>query len=195
MNKIIPFKKEIVFDTNLSEITSISLEHTLSLNNNDITGEFIINGEYKMTREGTNTDKFEYKIPFNISMDDRYILDNAKIDIDDFYYEILNDKVLSVNIDVIVDDIEEKEITEVNEMEEKERCVEEEDIQEESSNETNLFDNIDTFEETYKSYKVYIVREGDTVEKILEKYSKTKEELEEYNDFKEIKIGDKIVIP
>ena len=173
MNKIIPFKKEIVFDTNLAEITSISLEHTLSLNNNDIAGEFIINGEYKMTREGTNTDKFEYKIPFNISMDDRYILDNAKIDIDDFYYEILNDKVLSVNIDVIVDELEEKEIPEVNEMEEVERCVEEEDVIE-TENETNLFDNIDTFEETYKSYKVYIVREGDNVEKILEKYYKTK---------------------
>ena len=38
MKKIIPFKKDIIFKTNLAEITSISLEHTLKIS------EKIVNG-------------------------------------------------------------------------------------------------------------------------------------------------------
>ena len=50
MKKIVPFKKDIIFKTNLSEIVSISLEHSLHLEKDSlITGEFIISGEYKMT--------------------------------------------------------------------------------------------------------------------------------------------------
>ena len=52
-----------------------------------------------------------------------------------------------------------------------------------------------TEEEVYATYKVYIVRDGDTVENILEKYQITKEILSEYNDLENIKIGDKLVIP
>jgi len=49
--------------------------------------------------------------------------------------------------------------------------------------------------ETFKSYTVYILREGDTIESIIEKYKVTKEELLDYNDLSEVKIGDKIIIP
>ena len=38
MKKIIPFKKDITFKTNLSEITSISLEHTLKSTKNSVYG-------------------------------------------------------------------------------------------------------------------------------------------------------------
>ena len=34
-----------------------------------------------------------------------------------------------------------------------------------------------------------------SLETILEKYNKTKEEIEEYNDLNEMKLGDKIIIP
>ena len=37
--------------------------------------------------------------------------------------------------------------------------------------------------------------EGDTIDKIIEKYNITKEELEKYNDLGDIKIGDKLIIP
>ena len=60
---------------------------------------------------------------------------------------------------------------------------------------TTVFDNMDASSETYKSYKVYIVREGDDLEFIMEKYATTKETIEQYNDLKELKIGDKIIIP
>ena len=50
-------------------------------------------------------------------------------------------------------------------------------------------------EESYKTYSVYIIREGETIDNILNKYKVTKEELEAYNDLKNIGIGSKIIIP
>lgn len=232
MKKIIPFKKDIIFKTNVSEITSISLEHTLHLEeSNSIGGDFTVSGEYKITDTSVNVESFSYNLPFDISMDERYILDKANIDINDFYYEIINDNVLSVNIEVVIDGLEEKLIPEVVE-EVIEEPVREESVIEEiepipvdsldrelesESEETtqtfqeeskeverciepeekigSLFDHMDDTVETYQSYKVYIVRDGDTLETILEKYSVTKEEIESYNDLKEIHLGDKIIIP
>lgn len=207
MEKIVPFKKDIIFKTNLSEITSISLEHHLdTLGTNEITGNFIVSGEYKITDTSMDVESFSYELPFHITLDEKYILDQAEMDIDDFYYEIINDTVLSVNIDVlirnldqkIVEDISnEKEMEEVETREEKQetidiptqRCIEDEEIA------STLFDQVHSVGETYKSYRVCIIREGDTIEKIIEKYETNKEELEEYNDLSDIKIGDKIIIP
>ena len=45
------------------------------------------------------------------------------------------------------------------------------------------------------TYKVYIVKEEDTIEKIYEKYKVNRELLEKYNNLNEIKLGDKIIIP
>lgn len=229
MKKIIPFKKDIIFKTNISEITSISLENTLSKElDNAITGEFIVSGEYKMSDESIHTESFSYELPFDIHMDEKYNLDNATVDVDDFYYEIVNSNVLTVNIDVLIDRLEEKlildeleeiiiprtnileedkvftldETLEKDMRQEESRCIENEEevyeLKEDlkmSSAISSLFDSIDSSGETYKSYKVYIVREGDDLEFIIEKYGTTKEIIEQYNDLKEIKIGDKIIIP
>lgn len=194
MKKIVPFKKDIIFNTDISEIVSISLEHTLQSDNNLVTGNFVVSGDYRISETSVNTEDFSYDLPFSINVDDKYILDNAIIDIDDFYYEITNNNVLNVNIDVLIDRLEEKElerpvieerIEQVEEVIEEPRCIEEE---------TNIFDNIDSTD-TYKSYTVYIVREGDTIESIMTKYNIEKELIIEYNDISELSIGDKIIIP
>jgi len=91
---------------------------------------------------------------------------------------------------MIEDELEEDILMEI---ETNERCIEKED--ETPSNITSLFDNMDNNYETFKSYTVYILREGDTIESIIEKYKVTKEELLDYNDLSEVKIGDKIIIP
>jgi LysM repeat protein len=252
MKKIIPFKKDIIFKTNLSEITSISLEHTLHLeSDNLIAGEFIISGEYKMADNSTNTDAFSFNLPFDISMDNKYILDNILLDIDDFYYEIINNNVLAVSIDVLIDKLEEKEIIEeqkividnltidedfeneqfddksndigveledlierkeeikvneelpsmnresleVEEIKEEKNAKESVNIIKEDAETRSLFDSFDNSRETYTTYKIYIVRENDSLEIILQKYGVSKEDLEKYNDLKEIKIGDKLIIP
>lgn len=104
MKQIIPFKKELLFKTKVSEITSISLEHTLSLKNDDlISGEFHITGDYKMTEGSINREAFAFHLPFDIALDSRYDMDSIVIDIDNFYYEIVNNEFLQVNIDVYVE--------------------------------------------------------------------------------------------
>lgn len=224
MKKVISFKKELPFKTNISEISSISLEHTINEKENDlISGIFYVSGEYKMTETSINKESFNFEIPFDIALDSRYDTSKIMFDIDDFYYEIINADTLKVNIDVYVDGL--------NEIKEKERCIEEEtldsikvDKKEEvlpvndgrdneptinienvnenvntneniNTNESvNLFDNISNAE-TYSTYYVYIVKDGDTIDKILEEFKVTKEELSNYNDISNIKANDKLIIP
>lgn len=204
MKKVIPFKKEIIIRDNLAEITSISLEHHLDIKDYSVVGDFDITGSYKMNLSSTTTEDFSYNLPFEIALDERYILTNAIVDIEDFYYEIVNDRILSINIEVAIDNLEEKEeeiyIMDFEQKDDmigdnivdediiEERCIEEENPI------PNVFNSISDIE-TYKSYTVYIVRENDTLESILNKYYVTKEDLESYNDLSEIKIGDKLIIP
>ena len=218
MKKVISFKKELPFKTNISEISSISLEHTIKEKENDlISGIFYVSGEYKMTETSINKESFNFEIPFDIALDSRYDTSKIKFDIDDFYYEIINADTLKVNIDVYVDGL--------NEIKEEERCIEDETldsikvdkkeevlpIEEERDQEptinienvnenintnesVNLFDNISNAE-TYSTYYVYIVKDGDTIDKILEEFKVTKEELSNYNDISNIKANDKLIIP
>ena len=113
MKEIIPFKKEIIFDKNIDEITSISLEHTLNIKNNDLNGDFIISGEYKSEE---SVIPFNKKIPFNIIVDDIYDTRFATIDIDDFYYEVKNNNTLFISIDVLIDKLEKVELEDVREI-------------------------------------------------------------------------------
>lgn len=268
MKQIIPFKKELLFKTKVSEITSISLEHTLSLKKDDlISGEFHISGDYKMTEGSINREKFYFTLPFEINLDTIYNTDTIIIDIDNFYYEVINNESLQVNIDVYVEgekiekeenkNIEEQELietisddsdrigkeeliekddsikeikldkevieTNVEDNMRKTRPIVEEEVSLEESikynkpmeveiesepkieinnNNTNLntnkdfniFDNIDSAD-TYVTYYVYIVKEEDNIDKILEKFNVTKEELANYNDITNIKPKDKLIIP
>jgi polyribonucleotide nucleotidyltransferase len=57
----------------------------------------------------------------------------------------------------------------------------------------DLFSNLDDTE-TYTTYYVYIVKEEDTIDKIMTKYGVTKEDLEAYNDISTIKPGDKVTV-
>lgn len=212
MEKIVPFKRDISFETKIAEIRSISLEHTYEIQNNLISGIFIISGNYKLTDTSTNVDPFKFEIPFDISIDSRYELNKATVDINDFFYELINNEVLSVSITLIIDNLEEKEEREMEEIQEEKQEVEEikpvsyeeaekDDETEEvkpvsASPETvkSIFDNMDE-NEGYVVYKVHIVTENDTVESIMEKYDVTKEALEAYNDLNDLKIGDKLIVP
>lgn len=212
MEKIVPFKRDISFETKIAEIRSISLEHTYEIQNNLISGTFIISGNYKLTDTSTNVDPFKFEIPFDISIDSRYELNKATVDINDFFYELINNEVLSVSITLIIDNLEEKEEREMEKTEEEKQEVEEikpvsyeetekDDETEEvkpvsASPETvkSIFDNMDE-NEGYVVYKVHIVTENDTIESIMEKYDVTKEALEAYNDLNDLKIGDKLIVP
>ena len=60
---------------------------------------------------------------------------------------------------------------------------------------SSLFENINESEETYSTYSVYILREEETINSLIEKYKTTKEDLENYNDLSNLTIGTKIIIP
>lgn len=218
MKKLVPFKKDINFDTNVALINSISLEHEVTKQGEHlIAGKFIISGDYKMTDTSVNLDNFEYELPFNINIDKKYDIDKASIDISDFYYEVVNNRVLNVNIELCIDDIEEVE----EEVMEKEELLDElegaeipvldnqelktlpkEDreseeiapVERETVNVKSLFDGLDENEE-YAVYKIHIVTENDTIESIINDYEVTKDLLIAYNDLSEVKVGDKIIIP
>lgn len=59
---------------------------------------------------------------------------------------------------------------------------------------TSVF-NINEDSETYGTLLVYIVRENETINSIITKYNTTIEELEKYNDLKDLSIGTKLIIP
>ncbi len=197
MKKIVPFKKDIDFNTNIAEISSISLEHTLKLKEeNLVSGEFIVSGTYKLTDTSLNVDSFEYKLPFDISIDKKYDTNNIDVDISDFYYEVIDNEILEVNIEVSLDNLEGKE--ERNMTEEKPEVIEEpkeepiDTKREEKS--LSIFEDLEE-NERYVVYKVHIVTENDTTESIINEYGITKEDLESYNDLTDLKIGDKLIIP
>lgn len=212
MKKTIPFKKDIAFKTNLSEITSISLEHTLQVGkDNLISGDFIVAGEYKMVESSVNVEPFSFNIPFEVSIDDRYEVSNIIVDIDDFSYEIINNNILTINIEILIENLHEKPMKkkqeekkiiteevreEQPEIIEKEvdRVKEPEKVDEIERETVSLFDKFDS-SETYTTYRVYVVKEGDTLDLIIKNYSITHEELEKYNNLSDISIGDKIIIP
>ena len=207
MKNIIPFKKDIIFKTKLGEITSISLENTLKLIDDVIEGDFIISGEYKEDIDSENEKPFNLKLPFKSVIDDRFTTDKAVVDIDDFYYEIKDNNILLVSIDVLIDKLEEKPLIELSNNIEEEKNIEQEVIQKDDINvevrnidSDEIKDKITTIfntdgEDKYVTYNVCIIRDGDTIESILEKYKIDKELLEKYNDITELKKGAKLLIP
>lgn len=58
-----------------------------------------------------------------------------------------------------------------------------------------IFETFDPKNETYVTYNVHIVRNEENIDSICLKYNVTKEELSNYNDIKEIKLGDKLIVP
>lgn len=275
MKKLVPFTKEIEFKTMISKVTSISLEHTLRVEkDNLISGYFILEGTYKMTQASQIDEEFSYKIPVDIELDEKYDTSNITLDIDDFTYEVIDEEKMRLNITLCIDNIEEKEVVlpvedviedfDTLELEDKnsgnreskndgvlddlfldtskkvplefdskKEIIEEESEQNNNDNTINNAESVETSNEliyenntsnnntnndtnkpqmannnvssifssfkdnieTYKTYSVYIMKEEDTIDVVLQKYGVTKEELEEYNDMSDIKTGSKIIVP
>ena len=251
MKQIIPFKKDLPFKTKVSDITSISLEREIEiLDGGIVTGTFYITGDYKMNEGSINREKFSFDLPFDITLDPRYDVNSVKADIEDFYYDVINEDTLKVNIDLYIEaeylpdtsldnnilTEEDKSDNEMNDVQKEDEPVEEDrnimmESKSDSKNDENieiekdkevtsekiknddatmndsdierndvddfandLFSNLDNTE-TYTTYYVYIVKEEDTIDKIISLYGVTKEDIENYNDITSIKPGDKVIIP
>lgn len=207
MKQIVEFTKDIEFDTNVDEVTSISLDRKVNnVKNGVVSGVFDLYLEYKESDISVDTEKYSSSIPFDINIDSRYSLDNVKVDIDDFYYEI-DDKKVILHINLLLDNLEyedriiEEEVP--NHYEEKQIEIKdenrdlfnevEEDVVEVKSE--PIYQSFDPKTESYVTYNVHIVREDDNVESICTKYGVSKEDLSYYNDISTIKLGDKLIVP
>ncbi len=204
MKKIIPFTSDIEFSTKIFEINSISLEHDLKLkNDNLIKGEFIVTGDYKVTSSSFNNESFIQTLPFEIVTSDLYDPNTLEIDIDDFSYEIIDEEVLRVNINVLLNGvklIKEEIVPDIKiESDERKVALEKEDQEKEeekaSQEEIKVISDIGSFNEEYVTYNVHIVRDDDTIDKICKDYKVKLSEIEKYNDISEITLGSKIIIP
>lgn len=192
MKQTIPFEKNITFKSKIAEIVSISLDNDLMLKGEDlISGSFFINGTYKAFDTSTVEEKYSYKIPCEISISDEYDTFDSTVDIDDFYYEVIDEDTLYVKIVVSIDNLKKKEV-EKEELETLDRCYEEEP---KTISFIEAKEKIKEENDTFLTYKVYVFKDNDSIDGIIEKYNITKEDLEDYNDLDNIKIGSKIVIP
>lgn len=252
MKKTISFNKNIEFPTMIGEITAISLDHNLKfIDQSNIIGDLKITGRYKMTEASRLEEDFNEQWPVEILLTEKIDLETAKVDIEDFHYEIENDDTMTCYIDIkvegleILDTIEQsdeekslKQSTRENKykdedenyrqdilptintsvFEESKKKIKEDtrecdgennmdinsdmislEVEKESINHTeennSLFLSFKDSDETFATYSVYILRQEETIQTIIEKYKITKEELEKYNDLTNLTIGSKIIIP
>ncbi len=59
----------------------------------------------------------------------------------------------------------------------------------------SIFSIFANTEETYATYSVYILRENDNLEEVINRYKTSREVLAEYNDLDNLRVGSKIIIP
>ena len=200
MDFIIPYTKEITFDSKIAEVDSISLEHEMNVNESEILGNFIVSGEYKTHELSANKEPFEEVIPFSIDLPNNIDKDTINFEITDFTYEIEKDYILKVIIEVSLKakelEIEEKDIIEEQlEREDEifvkpeEKVISNEEVREEKE------ETRDSLDDEYITYHVHVYKEGENLENICSKYNSNINILKDYNDITNLKTNDKIIIP
>lgn len=214
MKELIPLKKDIIFKSKISEVTAINVEHTFKIHDDVVEGDLILTGTYKMTEASLIEEEYYYKIPFSIAIGKSILKDTINIEIEDFKYNVEKDimkieavlcftcekeeimKEDSFDKDLLDDFFKEDEVNIENEI--NTNNIEEKidiDVNNQDEDTLNMITNTITNNEVYNTYKVYLVREGDTVDTICAKYNVKYEDIKEYNDLTNINIGDKIIIP
>lgn len=225
MNQKIEFKKDCMLKTYVSSITDISLTHDYKILDDTIEGYFDVTGSYKVTMSSVETESFMFTIPFTIALSSLIDKDTIDLKLSDFNYSVEKDVLhLKMFLDMDYQEIEIKEDTEDNEeidnmindlmdkesitnikspsefhnevmldnvIDSKEEVSTKEKVSEKNFN--TIFNEVK--ESNFSKYKVYIMRNEDTLESILVKYNVTMDEIKEYNDIDNINIGSKIVIP
>ena len=249
MRESIPCEEEIVFNTKIAEITSISLEYEANVLDEDIEGDFIVSGDYKIHELSVNKEPFKYRIPFSVSLTDDIIRDSIKYDINNFTYEIVDDDTLRVNISFGIDYelVKEKVLKEEESIEKEDNLIDREDktdgvlqtredkaslelnnllddielnntsdnkkvldntfIQDsgvtevknttltDNTNKEVVLNNVSNALNTYVTYHIHVLSEGEDIDTIINKYKANKDIIEEYNQGLEWVMGEKVIIP
>lgn len=222
MREIIKNNYEVKFKSNISQIHSISLEEEHTLVDNNLKGNFILSGDYKAMGLSLSLTDYKYEIPYTYTVSDKIIEDTLNVEIEDFSYDIDRDTLnIAIEYSVKYDENHEEEIKEldrifdevidlreevkemvpepVEELEEEMRLKPKEllkpEIIEESEKKIPMSEDNIEIKDEYITYHICIVNESDTLESILDRYKISIDVLKEYNDFDELKIGMKLIIP
>lgn len=80
---------------------------------------------------------------------------------------------------------------------EEQKVEVEEDIRDEVTEEQKetILNSINAEDNTFVTYRIHVLKENETIETICTMYNTSGSLLEEYNDMKNINVGDKIIIP
>lgn len=213
MESIIPFTKDLEFQTKVSEITSISLERDFTVKECAVTGNLYVTGEYKSHEISANVSPFNYKIPFTIEIPDNIDKESIRLEINDFAYEMLEDTGISIHVELLLSANEEEKVIEeepapkeievdsdeiIRMLEEEPKNIEEENPrhdEEIKTHETNILLNSTSNTDEYITYHIHVLKEGETIASIASLYNIKESILQEYNDLTNVLAGYKIVIP
>lgn len=224
MKETIEFKKDCMLKTYVSSISDITLSHDYKILVDTIEGYFDVAGSYKATMSSVEKEDFFYTIPFTIALSSLIDKDSINLSIHDFSYETEKDvlhlkMVLDMEYSKLPEEVNneetgEKEMEEVNDviddyinekdllspkdfhdevMLDKTATIKETNNEITDNNIKTIFNNVT--EEEYSKFKVYIMREEDTLDSILLKYNVKIDDITDYNDVENIHVGDKIIIP
>lgn len=139
-------------------------------------------------------DVLHLKMALNMEYEEIKIEDHIveQDDVNESIEEALDEPVPAVSEELELNVTNEYHNELMNDLVEEKIDLEDKKEAEESMN--NIISSMGDSNSFYK-YKIYIMREEDTIESIAIKYNVTLDELREYNEIENIHIGDKIVVP
>lgn len=99
MQIIKKINRELEFNYNISEITSICMDIDYKVNGNVLSGVLNLEGDYVSSNFEDTREDFDKKLDFSIDLDENIDTNTVKVEIDDFTYSIDQNK-LNVNVDL-----------------------------------------------------------------------------------------------
>lgn len=218
MNEVFTLEREFLFKTNIYEITSISIEPNYDIDSAKISGEFIISGSYRLHEISINKEDFMFKLPFKHELKSNINLDTVKLDINNFTYNFNNKDELSVSVEYIVTAEEgikvfedenkldeflnnnEYDIVDLRDDIKVENEIKMPTVSDDTSIDTNNIDkdmiiNSINGEDEYVLYHIHTVMMNDTIESITKKYNVSLNVLKDYNNFDNLELNMKLIIP
>jgi len=206
MKTIVPFTKEVKLDTRVAEITSISLEHELDVEEDNLTGEFIISGDYKTHEISINRDAFTYRLPFHVELGGNVDRDSLDFEVLDFTYDLVDEDTLKLDIEFSVEASErtvevEEDLEALNDKidefieGEKELFEPAEEGRLDEESEMTILNTVVDKDDDFVTYNIHIVKESETIESICALYNADLDLVKHYNNIEEITSHDKLVIP
>ncbi len=192
MKQVIPFSKNIVFKTNIASITSISLEHEEKIKDGEVSGDFVIFGDYKIHNDTTEKELFKYRLPFTTLIPDDVDPTTIIIDVENFTYETIENDVLKVNIDFSIEGEEKEE--EIVSLEEK-RIEEKQEEQKNVSESQVVLNNVTVNKPVMNSAILNNIElEKNTKETNIETDRKEENKQERLEEEKAEKVEDKTLL-